>query len=187
MAPPRSFDYDRLNELMREQPELTTQQLADAMTYYERYQCTQGIHWHQGEQCGSATYPRIEGNSISGAVAQKRRVWDEEGRPVRGRPYHRLIPWLGIPNDAPGYWLMDMRLRHLKTLRAAELGSRTDPVKLRQAQDWAARMRQDKRVVDVTDEGQPFDRAANPDELDEDGELIRLWALPRPGWEQASL
>jgi hypothetical protein len=178
LAPPRSFDYDVLNQVMRDNPELKSRQLADIMTNYERCHCKQGTHWLQDRQCGSPDYPRIQANGISRVVSQLRNTWEEEGRPVRDRPFGRLIPWSGIPQE----YVMDTSLRHLKTLALLAKGQTVTPQRERQALAFRARLEDEKIVIDITDEGRPYERPANPDELDKSGGLKKLTADVRPGW-----
>jgi hypothetical protein len=178
LAPPRSFDYDILNQIMRDRPELEVRELARLMTNYERFQCPLGIHWLDDIQCGSPRYPVIKPNSVSHAVSQLRATWEDEGRPVRDRPYGRLIPWPGIPEE----YSMDTRLRHLKTLAQIDRGQTVTPTRERQATAFKADLERRKHVIDITDEGEPYDRPARPGELDRHGRLRKLTADVREDW-----
>src|SRR6185437_14144838 len=172
MAPPRSFDYDVLNQVMLDRPELESQQLADILTDYERFHCRQGIHWLRGKQCGSPDYPVIQPNSISRVVSQMRAVWEDEDRPVRDRPYGRLLPWPGLPFESA----MSTPMRHLKTLARSELGQTVTEQAKRQALNFKARLEAKKTLIDIDDDGMPLERPARPDELDSSGSLLRLYA-----------
>lgn len=166
MAPPRTFDYDVLNQVIRDHPAWSNQQYADVMTQFER------------RVRGDPGYPPVKANAIARAISQMRTTWEAEGRPVRDRPYGRLIPWPGIPQD----FIMDTSLRHLKTLEKARLGQPVSVRDHRQALAFEDRLRRQRRVVDIRANGKPFERIAEPHELDASGRLIKLTADVRPEW-----
>lgn len=150
MAPPRTFNYDVLNDLIREHPDWSNLELAKVMTEYER------------KVRHDPKYPDILENSVSKVVSRYRQRWRSEARPVRERPYGRIIPWPGIP----GEYSMRTELRHLRVLARIEAGQdRGVPAReRRQAEAFAARLRRDRQVVDITDDGEPYVRPAKPGE-----------------------
>lgn len=167
MAPPRTFDYDVLNQLIREHPDWSNLELAQVMTDYER------------KVRHDPKYPDILENSVSKVVSRYRQRWRSEDKPVRERPYGRIIPWPGIP----GEYSMRTELRHLRVLARIEAGQakRVPPRELRQARAFAARLRRTRQVVDITDDGEPYVRPARRDELAH-GKIRKLTADVRQDW-----
>lgn len=170
MPPDRTFDYDVLNQLIRDHPEASNRQYAEWMTNYER------------QVREDPSYPAILPNTIARAISMYRKRWADEGRPVKDRQFGRLIPWPNIPQA----YIMDTRLRHLKTLEKMNLGQPVTDRQERQARAFRRRLQQQRRVVDITDTGRPFDRPALPNELDADGNLLKLTADVRDDWLKKS-
>lgn len=160
MAPPRTFNYDVLNQIIRDNPEWSNQELADVITQYER------------AARRDPRYPPIKPNAIARAKSTMRPTWEHEGRPIPDRAYGRLIPWPGIPQQ----FIMDTKLRHLRTLKRIELGEQLTPRQRRQALAYKAHLLGKGLVVDITDEGEPYERLATSKEA---GQLM---AEVRPEW-----
>jgi len=69
MPPPRTFDYDVLNRLVRDHPEYSNIQYASIMTQYER------------DTRHDEHYPMILPNAIARAISQFRARWQTREGP----------------------------------------------------------------------------------------------------------
>lgn len=171
MAPPRTFDYDLLKRLVREHPESPYSKYADVLTADVRQ-----LDPHA---------PRVLPDSVRRVVSQYRAQWEDEGVqiPVRGVMHADLAPPLGMiaPNQR-----MATPLRYLREISKERKGESPvtghERIIRRQAIRWAARQRDNREIVDVTEHGIVEVRPAGADELDEDGKLIELAAWALPGW-----
>ena len=169
MAPPRTFDYDLLKRLVRDHPEWPYAFYAEVLTRDARTRDRKA--------------PVVLPDSVRRVVSQYRAQWQDEGVtvPVRGVIHADLMPPLGsvAPNQR-----MSTPLRYLREVSAWRRGEQ--PVGdagrniRRQALRWAARLQENREIVDVTDNGFVEIRPARADELDERGNLLELaaWAIP---------
>lgn len=169
MAPPRTFSYEYLKRLIRDQPTWTYPQYADKLTEDNRK-----------TDPGS---PRVKPDSIRRVVSQYRAEWEEEGVtvPLRGTVNTDLLPPTGsvAPNQR-----MSTPLRYLREISKQRRGEApytdTEAAMRRQALRWEERLRENREIVDFNDNGTVIVRPARADELDEHGQLIELaaWILP---------
>jgi len=167
MPPPRTFDYDVLNRLVRDHPEYSNIQYASIMTQYER------------DTRHDEHYPMILPNAIARAISQFRARWADEGRPIKPRQYGRLVPWPGLPHAS----LMAAPMRHIKTLAKLKLNQRVPAKDERLARRFVARLEAGRQIVDIDDQtGKVLIRDARPDELDSSGRLIKPTADVRQAW-----
>jgi len=172
MAPPRTFDYDLLKQLIRQHPEWGYAQYADVLTAEARKDDPRA--------------PRVLPDSTRRVVSQYRDQWEEEGMkiPVRGVILDDLLPPLATvaPNQR-----MATELRYLREISKERCGEAAvtdnEAVMRHRAIRWEARMRENREIADVTELGSVIVRPARADELNEDGSLreVAAWALP--GWK----
>lgn len=168
MAPPRTFDYDLLKQLVRDHPDWSYHQYAQTLTLDMR------------NKLGDPHYPAIMPNSVAAAISRHRDRWIEDGLKIQDERvpvYSELIPtrW-----HIPEIYRMDVHLRKLRTLARLRRGLGANPKEARQALQFEQTLRARKQVVDITPQGRPVLRPAAPWELDETGELIDVVAMPEP-------
>lgn len=169
MAPPRTFDYDLLKRLVREHPQWPYASYADILTTEARK--------------ADPRAPRVLPGSVRRVVSQYRDRWEDEGVtvPDRGTVFSDLLPPTGsiAPNQR-----MTTPLRYLREIskqrRGEEPYTPPEATMRRQALKWAERLRENREIVDFTDNGMVTVRPAKPDELDDEGNLLELaaWAIP---------
>jgi hypothetical protein len=171
MAPPRTFDYDKLEQLIISHPDWPYALLADELTEDNRKQ--------------DPASPRIKPDSVRRVVSQYRSEWEDRGTrmPERG-VMHELSPPTGT---VPASHRMATELRYLREVSAeqnseAPVGD-SGRARRRQALRWAERLRENREIVDLTSQGIPVVRPAGAAELDKNGNLIELAAWALPGWE----
>lgn len=169
MAPPRTFDYERLKKLIREHPDWTYPRYADELTATAR--------------AADPGAPRVLPYSVRRVVSQYRDTWQDEGLkvPLRGTVNTDLLPPTG--SIAPSQ-RMTTPLRYLREIsqqrRGEEPYTPTGAERRRQALRWEARLRENREIVDITANGIIEVRPAGADELDDQGNLLELaaWAIP---------
>ena len=155
----RTFDYEYLKELVRKHPGWGYREYARALTEHAR-------------QAGQSVRP-IKPNTVAVALARYRDTWAEEGIQLAYAPRPtRVLPWTGIPEG----WRMEYPLRMLRQYLNMMNGENLGQPQTRYTQRWAGKMHERKRVVDLTPGGRPVVRAARPDELDGEGNLIHLYS-----------
>jgi hypothetical protein len=172
MAPPRTFDYDSVKRMLREHPDWPYAKMADVLTEEVRRDDPHA--------------PRVLPDSIRRVVSQYRAQWEDEGVviPSRGVVHAGLLPPTGMvaPSER-----MSTSLRYLREISKQRRGEApvTDHERIirRQAIKWEARLRENREVVDVTENGLVEVRPARAHELDEDGRLIELAAWAIPGYQ----
>ena len=169
MAPPRTFDYELLKQLVREHPDWSYHEYARVLTRDMR------------DKTGDPKYPAVMPNAIAAAISRNRDRWVDEGLMVEDQRlpiYTELIParW-----RIPEAYRMDTHLRKLRTLARLRRGLGADPRAARQALQFERTLRERKEVVDITAQGRPVTRPAAPWELDDRGELIEIVAQPERG------
>ena len=169
----RTFSYEYLKRLVQEHPDWSHQEYADALTIEVR------------TRLKDPKYPRIKPNTVAAAIARYRPTWLEQGVKVPPRRgLGRMIPWTGIPE---GY-RMDTKLRHMRVLAQLDAGNEVEPRLARLAEKFARELREQRRVLDLTNGGRPIVRAARPDEVDGTGELLDLYSrhpgLSEKEWER---
>lgn len=176
MSAPRTFDYDYLKQLIRDEPQASLRDLADKLTEHER------------QVRGDPGYPRISPTTVSAAWSRNRDAWAERGEvPRTGNRVGggRTQPWDNVP---PQYWTHTL-LRRLRVMSRLATGEKGLPVtSVRPALKLAKQLRDDKEVIDLQPSGRPYTRPARPDELDSMGDLIAVTArypgLTQQMWEQ---
>jgi hypothetical protein len=172
MAPPRTFSYERLKRLIRDQPTWTYPQYAAILTEDNRR-----------TDPGS---PRVKPDSVRRVVSQYRAEWEEEGIrfPARGTVNTDLLPPTGsiAPNQR-----MSTPLRYLREISKQRRGEQpytdTEAAMRRQALRWEEKLRANREIVDFNDHGTVLVRPARADELDDSGQLRELVAWVLPGGE----
>lgn len=168
MAPPRTFDYDLLKELVKQHPGWSYHQYAQTLTQDMR------------NKTGDPHYPMVMPNSVAAAISRHRDRWREEGLTItdqRVPVYKELIPerWRVTPADR-----MATELRHLRTLARLRRGEGATGKEARQALQFERRLRDRREVVDVTPRGRVVIRPATAWELDSTGNLIEVVAQVEP-------
>jgi hypothetical protein len=168
MAPPRTFDYELLKQLVREHPDWSYHDYARVLTLDMR------------NRTGDPGYPFVMPNTVAAAIGRNRDRWAEEGIRIednRVPVYSELIPrsWYIAPSHK-----MDTELRHLRVIARLRRGVETSSKEERQARQFEQRLRTRREVVDVSPRGRPVIRPAEPWELDETGQLREIVAQPRP-------
>lgn len=169
MAPPRTFSYERLKRLIRDHPTWTYPQYADVLTEDNRR-----------TDPGS---PRVIPASVGRVVSQYRSQWEEEGVnfPLRGTVNADLLPPTGSLTEKER---MSTPIRYLREVskqrRGEEPYTSWEATQRRQALRWEARLRENREIVDLSENGRVVVRPAGPDELDDKGQLLELatWAIP---------
>jgi len=167
MAPPRTFDYDLLKQLVRDHPDWSYHEYASVLTLDMR------------QKTGDPSYPAVMPNSVAAAISRNRDRWRDDGVLIEDQRvpvYSELIParW-----HIPEVYKMDTHLRKLRTLARLRRGLGAAPREARQALQFERTLRDRKEVVDVTPQGRPIIRPAAPWELDSDGGLIDVVARPQ--------
>lgn len=160
MPAPRLINYELLQRLMREHPDWSMGEYADALTEHMRQE--------------DPAARRIMPSSVAAAISRFRDTWEEEGHFVRQRKAgQRRLPWVNIPE---AHW-MDTPLRRLRVLDRLARGEKVgDPKALRWALMFERRLRERSQVVDLTPQGRPVIRPARADEIDGTGALLSLYA-----------
>jgi len=174
MAPPRTFSYDLLKQLLRGHPDWLASQYADVLT--------------EDVRKADPHAPRIKPTAVRRVISEYRDEWKESGLqvPARGMLHADLMPPLGsiAPNQR-----MATPLRHLRELSKERRGEApvtdNEAIVRQQAIRWEARLRDNLEIADITDRGVVEIRPARADELDGDGKLIELAAWVLPGWVPA--
>lgn len=169
MAPPRTFDYELLKKLVREHPEMPYDGYADVLTKDARK--------------ADPRAPRVLPGSVRRVISLYRDQWQEEGVPIplRGVVHADLMPPTG--SLAPSQ-RMATPVRYLREVSKARRGespvTEHEAVSRRQALRWAARLQENREIVDISENGYVLVRPARADELDSKGNLIELaaWAIP---------
>jgi hypothetical protein len=172
MAPPRTFDYDLLKRLIREHPEWGYAQYADVLTKDVRQKDPRA--------------PQVLPDAARRVVSQYRDQWEDRGMkiPSRGVVHADLLPPLGsvAPNQR-----MSTQLRYLREISKERRGEAPvtdyESTVRHSALRWEARMKENREIVDVTDQGIVIVRPAEPGELDERGNLAEVAAWAIPGWQ----
>jgi hypothetical protein len=169
MAPPRSFDYELLKQLVREHPDWSYHQYAQVLTLDMR------------NKTGDPHYPAVLPNAVAAAISRYKPRWADDGLVIEDQRmpvYRELIPerW-----HIPEIHRMHTHLRKLRTLARLRRGLGASEKESRQALQFEKTLRLRKEVVDITPRGEPVLRPAAPWELDETGELIEIVARPDPG------
>jgi|SRR5579859_1394168 len=168
MAPSRTFDYDLLKRLIREHPEQSYAEYAEALTRDVRK-----------DDPGA---PRVLPDSIRRVVTQYRDRWEDEGLHV---PDRRLGKDIRVPLGAvsetqrmatPTRYLREIWSQREGRSAVTESGRRIRASALR----WEAKLRESRHIVDITSLGDVIVRPAGADELDDKGRLIEItaWAIP---------
>ena len=168
MAPPRTFDYDLLKQLVKNHPDWSYHQYAQVLTQDMR------------NKTGDPRYPAIMPNSVAAAISRNRDRWRDEGLNIsdqRVPVYRELIPerWRVSPSER-----MATELRHLRTLARLRRGEGATGKEARQALQFERRLRSNREVVDVTQRGHVVVRPAMPWELDSTGSLTEIVAQVEP-------
>ena len=167
MANPRLIDYDLLKQLLRDHPEWS----------YHEYARVINEDLHKRDPHARPILP----NSIASAISRYRPQWEAGGLTVpdnRLPVYRELIPpaWRLSPRHR-----MDVRIRKLRTIAALRRGVDVeDPRAERQARQFERDLREQRAVVDVSPRGVPCIRPAKPWELNAQGELLDVVAIPEP-------
>ena len=168
MAPPRTFDYDLLKELVKQHPDWSYHQYAQVLTRDMR------------NTTGDRNYPPVMPNSVAAAISRYKDRWAEDGLIItdqRVPVYRELIPerWRVTPSDR-----MATELRHLRTIARLRRGDGATGKEARQALQFERRLRANREVVDVTPRGRVVVRPAMPWELDSTGDLVDIVAQVEP-------
>jgi hypothetical protein len=158
MAPPRSFDYELLKQLVREHPDWTMHQYATELT----------AHNPAGQE-------PVRRDAVTAAIGRNRDRWKLDGVDAgwdRRQPvYGELIPWSPMKEQ----FKMHVYLRKLRTIARMRRGLTVDsPRETRQALQFEKMLRETKQVVTLGPRGRPVLVQAREDELDPDGQLIEL-------------
>lgn len=175
MAPPRTFDYELLKQLVREHGDWPYSQYAEVLTA-------------DNKQAGRRP-PHVKPDTVRRAVWQYREEWEDEGVriPVRGVVLTDLLPPLG--SVAPNH-RMSTPLRHLREIAKERRGEHpvtdNEATMCRQALRWEARLRENLEIVDLTENGSVIIRPARKDEIGPDGDLLDLAAWVLPNWRAPS-
>jgi hypothetical protein len=176
MPAPPAFDYDLLRDLYL--------QHADDGWSTGQYQAalTEAIR---------ATDPAAEmplATTIRSVISRHRVEWDQAAHRDTHQRTARYIEIAPPEGALASAYKMDTPIRYLREVAADARGSvpTTQPgIRTRTtALNWAARMRAERQLVDLTPDGRPYTRPAKPHELNGLGELISLAAWLIPGWRQ---
>jgi hypothetical protein len=132
--------------------------------------------------------PVVKVATVDSAISRLRQTWeDEEGVHLdkRVQMYEEIAPPPGTLDSAHKSHTLMRYLRHVaREARGEQPEAESEQATRRQALRWAERSRRRKVLVDLTPDGEPIERAARPDELDSQGNLISLAAWKIPGWRQ---
>ena len=169
MAPPRTFDYDRLKLAVREHPEWSYAQYADLLTTDNRQK--------------DPLAPRVKPSAVGRVISLYWDAWKEDGiTPSRRRLTGQDIR-VPLARVSENYW-MDTSVRYLREIWNArqQKPALTEHQRIarRSALKWEAGLRETRHIVDITADGRPIVRSARADELDADGNLLEItaWAIP---------
>lgn len=176
MATERTFDYEYLERLVRDNPTATLRELARNITDHER------------EIRGDPGYGPINPAAVGAAKNRYRDAWEAKGIVVpeaKRSPRARTQPWANLPKE---HWnnVYIEYLRILTRLARGETG--LPPVRVTGSLNFARQLEDERQVVDLTPNGRPYLRQARPDELDGEGDLIAYYArypgLSSQLWQQ---
>jgi hypothetical protein len=170
MAPQWTFDPELLKQLIVEHPDWSNPQIAEVLT------ADNAKHGR----------PAVDPARVASAKNRLKARWAAEGVKVRSL-VHRSELVSALTRNT-GITIPDERMKqdhvYIRYLRVLDRLREGLPVKPPEMADRARRferaLRQDKRVVDLREDGEPFLRAAAPWELDSRNELISLVASYRP-------
>lgn len=177
MGAERTFDYDELFQLIRDNPQASDSWLALQMTARER------LERHDPSYI-------VRPSAIQSVRYRHRQELTEQGADMRLRKHaasKRSMPWSGVDNYA------DQKLDNLRTLTKIMRGEATNirRERVNSALNMAKQLWQDKQVVDLDSKGRTYIRDARGDELDQEGNLISWWArwpgLTDPQWRRYSV
>lgn len=162
----RLFEYEYLQQLIRENPEASWRELAARVTEHER------------ERRGDPGYPMVKPSTLASVWSRYRDQWADEGSvPVERDRYRRgggrTQPWDNLPKQ---YWT-DTYVRRVRMITRIAGGEERLPlVDVKTALNFARKLRDERKVVDLRPTGEPYERAARPDELDSTGAIIWITA-----------
>lgn len=169
----RLFDYGLLQQDIREYPDSAWRERAARITELER------------KRRGDPSYPAIRPSTLASIWSRYRDIWTEEGAvPVEQNRHRRggirTQPWDNLPKQ---YWT-DTYVRLIRWLTRIAIGDDRMPlVNRKTALNFARKLRDCRKVVDLQPSGRPYTRKARPDELDSTGQVI--WFCARyPGLVQ---
>lgn len=176
MPPARAFDHDLLKQLFMEHPVWPSFRFAEALTADNRRK--------------DPASPVVKVATVDSAISRLRQTWeDEEGVTLskRVQVYEEIAPPPGALASEHKLHTLMRYLRHVaRDARGEQPEAESEQRTRSQALKWADRSRNRRVLVDLTPDGEPFERAARPDELDSQGNLISLAAWKIPGWRQAA-
>lgn len=174
MPPARAFDHDLLKRLFIEHPTWPSFRFAEALTADNR------------RKNPAAGFVKVA--TVDSAISRLRPVWeDEEGVTLgkRNLVYEEIAP---PPDTLSADCKLYTQMRYLRHVAAEARGiypdAESERLTRRQALRWAERCHERRILVDLTPDGEPFERLARPDELDSNGSLISLAAWKIPGWRR---
>lgn len=171
MAPTPTYNKDELFRLVEQHPDETHYEIARALTkwnYAHGRDVTVNVH------------------TVSQAIHRYRDEMTERGILVGNRnPESALIKELkrnsgtrSFPADQSTANLVLRRLRQAD--RLARGLKMSDPREDAKARSWVAQRNALREVVDVSEDGVPYLRPAEPWELDAGGQLVSLICQPKP-------
>jgi len=176
MPPARAFDHNLLKQLFIDHPDWSTYQFQRELTADNRRK--------------DPSAADVKAVTVDATISRNRSAWEEEAGkalPKRLEFYDEIAPPPGTLASEHKMHTAMRYLRHVaREARGEQPDAETERLTRRQALAWAARMHNEKTIVDLTPEGEPFTRFARPDELNGHGELISLMAWKVPGWRQTS-
>ncbi|TVZ01220.1 hypothetical protein EAS64_33620 [Trebonia kvetii] len=168
MAPPRSFDWDLLKRLAIEHPDWGIFQYGKALD-------------NDNAEHGR---PPVNLSSVKTVLSRKGPEWGYAPKAVVR--YDEMAP---PPGTLATEHKMHTLMRYLRDLAAADRGHEPDTASgrmLRQTSlTWREEMIADRRIVDLTADGQPIVREARSEELSAEGEPLSLMAWMIHGWRAA--
>lgn len=175
MAPPRTFDFDVLKQLLKDHPDWTYTQLAEELTRDNR-STGPGDPRHN-----LVVVPHI----VAATVSRLRPKWEAEGIPMpTKRRSSELVATLvrntgvTIP-DALQDQIELRRLRQLDRIKA-RLPVGGHDGEAGRARAFEQELRRERLVLDLHPDGTVFRRAAAPWEIDDHNQLISIVAAYRP-------
>jgi hypothetical protein len=170
MAPPRTFDLDKLKTLIQSHPDWSNPQLAAELTRHN-------------EACGVPA--RVRAGTVAQAVSAHRDEWEAEGiiAPLKRRSsdlVSRLVKNTGTP--VPDYLQDQIELRRLRQLDRIRDGLKIGghPGEADRALTFEQKLIAGCQVIDLYPDGTVLIREAAPWELDADGHLIDIVTAYRP-------
>ena len=168
MAPPRTFDLEKLKELIRAHPLWTNPQLAEALT----------------EHNGPGSRP-VSPHVVAATKNRLKSQWEAEGitfPSLRGRSDLVAMLVQNTGTQIPDLLQDQIELRRLRQLDRIRLGLPVggDKGERERAKAFERMLRRERKVIDLYPDGTVFLRSAAPWEIDDHNQLVSIVTAYRP-------